>query len=176
VESIDRIRAELPEAAKDLKLNLQSVLAESSLDERRRWGVAAACAFYAGNARLRDAVLADARAHVDDAILEDARAAAALMGMNNVYYRARHWLGGGYESRPARLRMHWVGKPLSGKPEFELFSLAASAIGGCEVCVKSHEKTLREHGVSEEEIHDAVRIAAVIRGAAIAFDGLESSP
>lgn len=176
MEALERIRAALPEAAKDLKLNLQTVLGEGALDERRRWGVALACAFASGSALLRDAMLSDARGRVDDAIIEDARAAAALMGMNNVYYRARHWLGETYEQKPARLRMHWVGKPRSGKAEFELFSLAVSAIGGCEVCVQSHEKSLGEHDVTSDEIHDAIRIAAVVRGVAVAVEGLSEPP
>ena len=59
MKALEELRAEIPEYAKDLKLNLQSVLTQSSLDETQRWGVAAATAIATRNAKLREATLAD---------------------------------------------------------------------------------------------------------------------
>lgn len=70
----------------------------------------------------------------------------------------------------ANLRMHRVGKPLADKLGFELMSLAVSAIGGCEMCVKSHEAVVTEGGLTRDQVHDAVRIAAVMQGVAVALD------
>jgi alkyl hydroperoxide reductase subunit D len=168
---IDEIRAALPEAAKDIRLNVQSVLATSSLDERLRWGVAVASAIAARNPALRDAVVAEAAAHVDDAMLDDAKAAAALMAMNNVYYRFRHMVGkDSYSTRPARLRMNRIGQPRTSRAEFELLCLAVSAINGCEACVRSHEAAVVEGGLTEDQVHDAVRIASVLHAAAVALE------
>jgi lipoyl-dependent peroxiredoxin subunit D len=168
---LEQLRAGLPEATRDLKLNLQSVLQGGALNAAQRWGVAIASAVASRNARLRDALLADARREVDAALIDDALAAAALMGMNNVYYRFRHMIGKpSYSEKPARLRMNRLAKPSTNKLDFELFCLAVSAINGCEMCVRSHEQAVLAGGLSEEHVHDAVRIAAVVHGAALAAE------
>jgi alkyl hydroperoxide reductase subunit D len=171
MSALDDARDALPDAARDLKLNLQSVLAESTLSPAQRWGTAVAAAVASRNARLRDAVIAEARAQADPAAVDDGIAAAALMGMNNVYYRFRHLIGReAYSEKPARLRMNRIAKPAGLKVDFELFCLAVSAINGCETCMKSHEKVVLGGGLSEDQVHDAVRIAAVVHGAAVALD------
>ena len=168
---LDEARDALPDAARDLKLNLQSVLAESTLSPAQRWGTAVAAAVASRNARLRDAVIAEARAQSDAAAVDDGIAAAALMGMNNVYYRFRHLIGReAYAEKPARLRMNRIAKPAGPKVDFELFCLAVSAINGCETCMKSHERVVLGAGLAEDQVHDAVRIAAVVHGAAVALD------
>ncbi len=161
----------MPDAARDIRLNLQSVLETSSLNDAQRWGVAVACAIAARNPELKKAVIEEAGAKVEAPVIDDGVAAAALMAMNNVYYRFRHMIGKpAYETKPARLRMQRIAKPLTNKADFELFCLAVSAINGCEACVKSHEHVVLEGGLSEDNVHDAVRIAAVIHAAAVALE------
>ncbi len=168
MSALEGLRDAIPEPARDLRLNLQAVLAESSLGVEQRWGVAAACAIAARNPRLREAMLADARAAAGDAVVEDAVAAAAIMGMNNVLYRFRHLIEKpSYGDRPARLRMNRLVKPAGSKLDFELFCLAVSAINGCGTCMQAHEKVVLAGGLSEEQVFDAVRIASTIHGAAI---------
>ena len=168
---IEELRQRLPEAAKDVKLNLQSVLQQSSLTPAQVWGTAVASAIASRHAGLAEAVLADAAEQVDANVLEDAKAAAALMSMNNVYYRFRHMIGKeSYSQKPARLRMNWIAKPLANKPDFELFCLAVSAINGCEMCVRSHEDVVLKGGLTEDQVHDAVRIAATINAAAVSLE------
>jgi len=91
--AVEEVRATLPDAARDIRLNLQSVLESGALNDAQKWGVALACAIASRNPRLRDAVLQDALAKAGDAVVEDAKAAAVLMAMNNVYYRFRHMIG-----------------------------------------------------------------------------------
>jgi lipoyl-dependent peroxiredoxin subunit D len=173
MERIDDIRNALPEPARDIKLNLQSVLQDGPLTPAQRWGVAVTSAATARNARLLAAVLADARREVDEAVIDDGLAAATLMGMNNVYYRFRHLVGkAAYSQKPARLRMNRLVRPATNKVDFELFCLAASAINACEACIRSHEEVVVKGGVSEDAVHDAVRIAATVQAAAV---GLEIS-
>jgi len=175
--NLDAIRETLPDLAKDIKLNLQAVLSESSLSPEQRWGVAIASAAAARQPGLRDAVVADARAAVPEAVVEDALAAAALMGMNNVYYRFRHVVGKPvYSEKPARLRMNRIARPATSKADFELFSLAASAINGCEACVQSHEKAVLDGQLSEDQVHDAIRIAATMHAAAVALEIADVPP
>lgn len=169
--NIETIRNEIPDAARDLKINLGAVLAESSLSEAQRWGTAVASALAARNEKLAQAVLADAAGKVDATVIDDARAAAALMAMNNVYYRFRHMIGKeAYARKPARLRMQRIAKPAGNKVDFELYCLAVSAINGCETCVRSHEQVVVDGGLSDDQVHDAVRIAAAIHGAAVALE------
>ena len=168
MKHLDLLRDAMPDWARDVKLNLQSVLQGGALTPAQRWGVAVAAAVASRNAALRDATVADARAEVDAAVIDDAFAAASLMAMNNVYYRFRHLIAKpSYSEKPARLRMNRLVKPATNKVDFELMCLAASAIGGCEVCLQAHEKVVREGGLSEDVVFDAVRIAAVVKGVAV---------
>jgi alkyl hydroperoxide reductase subunit D len=175
MDQLENLRQRLPETARDIKLNLQSVFQPSALTPAQVWGTAVASAIASRHRALAQAILADAQARQIDAnLLEDAKAAAVLMGMNNVYYRFRHMIGKeSYAAKPARLRMNWIARPLGRRTDFELFSLAVSAINGCELCVRSHEQVLVEGGVTEDQIHDAVRIAATIQATAIALEATD---
>jgi alkyl hydroperoxide reductase subunit D len=169
--ALETLRESLPEAARDLKVNLQQALGESTLTTAQRWGTALACAVASRNRALTQAILDAAREHVDAATVEDARAAAALMAMNNVYYRFKHMLPGGeYERMPARLRMTRLARTQGPKLDFELFCLAVSAVFGCPSCVVAHERSIREAGGNAEQIHDAVRVAAIIHGVAVGLE------
>jgi alkyl hydroperoxide reductase subunit D len=171
MSAVEDLRARIPDAAKDIKLNLAAVLSQGALTPAQRWGVAAASAIAARNPELREAVLADAREAVGDAVVEDARAAAALMAMNNVFYRFRHMIDKeGYAQKPARLRMNRLAQPATSKVDFELFSLAVSAINACETCVRAHEQAVLAGGLGEDHVHDAVRIASTIQAAAVALE------
>lgn len=87
--------------------------------------------------------------------------------MNNIYYRFLHLVEDGeYQQMPARLRMNILGNPGISKVDFELLSLAVSAINGCGMCIVAHERALRKHEVSRESIQSAVRIAATIHAVA----------
>jgi alkyl hydroperoxide reductase subunit D len=171
VPALEAVRQTLPEAARDIRLNIQSVLEGGALSNAQRWGVAAASAIASRNLALRGAIVEDAREQAGDAVVEDARAAAVLMAMNNVYYRFRHMIGKpAYSQKPARLRMQRIAQPATNKADFELLCLAVSAINGCEACVKAHEQAVIEGGLTEEHVHDAVRIAAVVHAAAVGLE------
>ncbi len=170
MEALDTLRQTLPGHSKDLKLNLQSTLTQSKLTSPRLWGVALASAIASGHQELTEATQKDAQAaEVPTAVLEDARAAASLMAMNNVYYRFKHFMDGEGYDMPARLRMNRIARPEGEKVDFELFCLAVSAINGCEMCVRSHEKVVIGAGLSKDEVHDAIRIAATMCGVATAL-------
>jgi lipoyl-dependent peroxiredoxin subunit D len=168
---LETLRNALPEHAKDIRLNVQAVLQEGPLSPAQRWGVALASAVASRNPRLRDAILAEAKQKVDGAVIDDALAAAALMSMNNVYYRFRHLVGKkSYSDKPARLRMNRLVKPSTSKVDFELFSLAVSAINACEMCIQSHEKVVIDGGLTEDQVHDAIRIASTVQAFAVSLE------
>jgi alkyl hydroperoxide reductase subunit D len=172
MHAIDDLRAKFPEYAKDVKLNLQSVLTSQFLTTAQVYGVALAAACASRNDELMCAVRATAlSAGVSRETVEDAQAAAVLMAMNNVYYRFKHMVGDdGYAKMPAKLRMNRLANVAGSKVDFELFSLAVSAINGCENCIRAHERTVREGGVTMEGVHDAIRIAATMASAALVLD------
>jgi lipoyl-dependent peroxiredoxin subunit D len=169
--ALEALRQRLPEAAKDIKLNLQSVLQDGSLSPAQRYGVAIASAIAARSPELCAALMAEAPAEAGAAVVEDAKAAAAVMAMNNVYYRFRHMVGKpSYGEKPARLRMNRLVQPASSKLDFELFALAVSAINGCENCIRAHEQAVVAGGMTEDQVNDAVRIAATVHAAAVSLE------
>lgn len=172
--TLEQIRESLPPLANDIKLNLQTVMQSTTLTPAQVWGVAVATAAAARNPLLRDATIEAAREQLGsggEAVIDDALAAATLMAMNNVYYRFRHLVGKeSYSQKPPRLRMNRIGKVATSKVDFELFSLAVSAINNCEACVRSHEKVVTDHGLGEDAVHDAIRIAATLNAAAFAAE------
>ncbi|MBP6832565.1 MAG: carboxymuconolactone decarboxylase family protein [Deltaproteobacteria bacterium] len=169
--TLEALGNRLPDSARDLRLNLGAVLGDGTLSLAQRWGSAITAAITARNPELRDAVLQGARAAgVDEAVIDDARAAAAIMGMNNIFYRGRHLIGKeSYQKKPARLRMNRIAKPATTRLDFELFCIVASAITGCGDCLKSHEHTVIEGGLTEDHVHDALRIASVVNGFAVSL-------
>lgn len=171
MDRTNALREQLPDAARDIKINLQNVLGQTELSKPQAWGTALACAYATKDKALWTAVLEDAKAAgLEEGTLDDAKAAAILMGMNNVYYRFRHIIGKDeYSQMPARLRMLRTNQVAGNKQDFELFCLAVSAIGNCQSCVQSHEHVVLESGLSVAQVHDAVRIAATINAAAVAL-------
>ena len=177
---LERIRNALPDYARDLKLNLGSVLTQegaAGLNEMQIWSIAVAAAIASRNGSFARQLEAAATEVLDAAYLRAARAAAAVMAMNNVYYRFIHLVGNpDYEHMPARLRMNVIASPGVPRGDFELLALAVSAINGCGLCLSAHERALREHGVTTEAIQSAVRIAAVVCAVAAvgAYEGTDA--
>jgi alkyl hydroperoxide reductase subunit D len=170
--SIESLKERLPEYAKDLKLNLSSLASEPALNEQQRAGTFVATGLAARNEVTSKALLAEFAPRLTPEALAAAKAAAAIMAMNNIYYRFTHLASApDYKTMPARLRMNVIGKPGVDRCDFELWCLAVSAINGCGVCIDSHEKILREAGMTAEQVQAAVRIAAVVHAVAATVEG-----
>jgi len=173
--SIDTLKNAMPEFAKDIKLNLSSLANEETLSDQQKWGTFFASALASGNASVIKAIEAEAADHLSAEAYDAAKASAAIMGMNNIYYRFVHIASNKeYGKMPAKLRMNIIGNPGVEKTDFELWSLAVSAINGCGMCIDAHEATLREHGLGSEAIQTAVRIASTVHAAAAVLDGEEA--
>ena len=170
--SLDDLKSDIPDYAKDIRLNLTSIRNISSMSPQQLWGTAVASAHATGNARVIEAVEAEAAAHLEEAAANAARAAAAIMAMNNVYYRFTHLVKKpDYAQMRANLRMNVMANPGVEKKDFELWSLAVSAINGCGMCIESHEANLVKEGATKEMIQDAVRIAAILNATAATLVG-----
>ncbi len=169
--SLEALRGRLPEYAKDLKLNLGSLATEEVLSLQQKAGCFIASALASRNAEVTKAIVAEFGPQLSAEALTAAKAAAAIMGMNNIYYRFVHLVGGEYGTMPARLRMNIMARPGVEKLDFELWSLAVSAVNGCGMCLQSHEHTVVAGGLTREQVQAAVRIAATVHAVAAVLDG-----
>lgn len=102
------------------------------------------------------------------AVADAAIGAAAIMGMNNIYYRFIHSAKNRDESQKLRTNLTTTVSKEHGinRVDFELFSVAVSAMNGCGLCFDSHGRILRRYEVPLETIQAAVRIGATINALA----------
>ncbi|MEW5424198.1 carboxymuconolactone decarboxylase family protein [Amorphus sp. 3PC139-8] len=177
MSELDDIRQALPDSARDIRLNLGSMLGNDGLPELstdQKWGAALASAIAARNLRLTRTIEALAGAQTSAQVLEGARIAASIMAMTNVYYRAMHMAHDAeLAGLPAGLRMNGLAKHGIDKADFELFELAASVVKGCESCTRAHVAGAKEHGVTVQTIQAVIRLAAVLHATATVLDTLD---
>lgn len=164
--SIDNLRSSLPEYAKDIKLNLGSLIRSSELNEQQLWGTLLATAAASRNDAVFSEISDEAKEHLSEEAFNAALGSATIMAMNNVAYRAKGWLGDDFAQVKFGLRMNIISKPGVDKVDFELWSLAVSAINGCEHCAIAHEKTVRSEGLTKEQVWDAIKIGATVQAVA----------
>ncbi len=161
----------VPAYAKDLRLNLSTLIQQQELNEQQTWGTLVACAMASRNPQVIQSIFADAGSRLSGPAFEAAKSAAAVMGMNNIFYRFQHLTHNPkYATLPARLRMNVIRTHGIDPVDFELWCTAVSAINGCGACIDSHEQVLRNKGMSEEAILAAIRLASVIHGIATVLD------
>lgn len=169
--SLESIQQQLPDYARDTRLNLGSLATIVSLTPQQLWGAAVASAAACRHPGLLHAVINEAAPHLTLEAVTAAKLAASLMAMNNIYYRFTHLVGhDGYRNMPARLRMAALAAPGVDKLDFELWALAVSTINGCGMCMESHEHEVLAKGASREMVQDVVRIAAILHAAAVTLE------
>ena len=161
--SIETLQTLIPAYARDMSLNLTNLLAETLLNDQQKWGTFLSCAHAIGVPAVVQNIEAAAREIMTPEAITAAKAAAAIMGLNNVYFRALHLMQNKeYEKMRAGLRMNILANPGVDKVDFELWSLAVSAVNACGLCMDSHEKVLRSHGVTAVQVQTALRIASTV--------------
>lgn len=161
--SLENIKNAIPDYAKDIKLNLSGLANEDAMTAQQFWGTMVACALAAKNEMVIREVVEEAAQHLSAEAMNAAKSAASIMAMNNVYYKFVGMSANAeYKTMPARLRMNVIANPGVDKGDFELWSLAVSAINGCKYCVDAHEQTLKAHNMGSADVQNAVRIASII--------------
>ena len=172
--SLSDLRNALPDYAKDMKLNLDSVLSEGGspgVDVKQIRAIALASAIASRYSPLVAAIETFAAEQLSPEEINGSKAAAAVMAMNNIYYRATHMIHNDeYGQLRAGLRMNVMAKPGLDKVTFELASLAVSAINGCGTCMDSHERVVRQHDVSAQGVQSTLKIAAVVHAVAVTLE------
>jgi alkyl hydroperoxide reductase subunit D len=171
--SLQALKETIGNHGKDVRLNLGSVLSiegAPGLTLNQILGVGLSCAYSTKCAPVIEAIHAEASGTLTAEEIHAAKSAATIMAMNNVYYRSLHLAEDAELMKlPAKLRMNVIGNPGIPKADFELYSLAVSAISGCGMCIKSHVNEARKNGLSGEGIQSTIRIAAVVNSAAQAI-------
>ena len=164
----------LPSYARDLGQNLGVLEAETILTDQQKWGTFVASAHAVATPAVVQAIeTAATQAGLSAEAMTAAKAAAAIMGMNNIYFRSLHMLHNKeYRHLPARLRMRAITEPGVDKTDFELWELAVSAIHGCDECLNVHEPALKARGASPLQIQTVLRIAAVVHAVSRAMAGV----
>ena len=171
--SIDALKDRIPDYAKDLRLNLGSLASDISLTPQQLAGTFVASALAARNDDVTREIVAQFRDVLSEQALTAAQSANAIMGMNNIYYRFVHMAGGEYAKMPAQLRMSVIGNPGVDNADFELWCLAVSIINGCDLCVTSHEKIVRD-ALGAAAVQTAARIAATVHAVAVTLQGADA--
>ncbi len=164
MEFLNEIKARIPDYAKDVRLNMDAVIARSSLPATQALGAALAAAFAAKS----PALVAAFRAQMPEADANAALTAASIMGMTNAWYSYIDMADDAQlKTLPAQLRMNaYQNHGGTTRRSFELYALSASIVGKCRFCVSAHVDVLRKEGASETELRDIGRIAAVVNSAA----------
>lgn len=154
---------------KDIKVSLSTAINAESITKKEAYFIALSISANEKNEALKKAFLSKAEAEgATEKEIAEVIACTSLMNANNVYYRFRHFMHDEfYDTAQAGIRMGIMASPVLGKEFFELLSTAVSAVNGCQMCVTSHEKALLGHGTTKQRIHDAVRLAAVIKSIAV---------
>ncbi|KFF99800.1 carboxymuconolactone decarboxylase family protein [Streptomyces europaeiscabiei] len=169
--SLDTLMSAIPDYAKDLRRNLDSVLGDSALSAQQLWGTVLATAIASRSAVVLRELAPEARARLSPQAYTAARSAAAVMALSNVFFRTRHLLSDhAYGDLRTGLRMNVIGDPGVDRVDFELWSLAVSAINACGLCLDSHEQALRKAGVGRETVQEAFRIASVVQAVGVTLD------
>lgn len=172
--TIEHLKNQLTETAKDIKLNLSTILTEEGapdLTQNQIGGIALASAYATKNKSVIEAIHAEVSRYLTEAEINAAKSSATIMAMNNIYYRFIHLVNDkSFATMPAKLRMNVIGNPGVDKINFELTCLAVSAINGCGLCLDSHTEALIKAGVSKLGIQSCIRIAAVINGTAMGLE------
>lgn len=166
--TLDTLKDSLPDYARDLKLNLGSLEAETSITQAQKAGCFIASAIACKEPTVLAAMMETFGPQLSPSQLNGAKIAAALMAMNNIYYRFVHIASNqDYGKLRANLRMNALKEPGAPKEEFDLWALSVSVINGCGMCIDAHEKVLRDSGQTTEQIQAGAKIGAVVHAVAV---------
>lgn len=171
IMSIDALKDLLPDYAKDLKLNLSSIVSNTDLTSQQLWGSLLAAALASRNDTVIKAIVAESQQQLSDVAMTAVKSAAAIMAMNNVYYRFTHLASNKeYSKMPAGLRMSVIATHGVDKADFELWCLVVSSINGCSACMDSHEQLLLKNGMSMSAVQAGIRVAAIVHAVSVTLE------
>lgn len=172
MNKLEQLLSQLPDYAKDIRLNLTSLMNNHNLlSDQQFYGTLLVSGYASKNFEISSAIKEEASKYLDENMLNMAKAAATIMAMNNIYYRFTDLIEDtSYQQMPAGLRMNVMRDYANNKVDFELLSLAVSIINGCSMCISAHEKQLVQHDITKETIQLVAKIAAITHALARATE------
>ena len=161
---VETVKESIPDHAKDIKLNLDSIMKNHGLEPVDAHACAYAAAIAASNGGLAFEIEMNSPLFLNDAEREATKAAAALMGMNNIWYPFVEMTGDPeLKGLPPGLRMNvYANHGGVSKKKFEMYALAASIVGKCHFCVKAHYDILKKEGMTVQQLQAVGKIAAIV--------------
>lgn len=196
IRALDRIRErfkveELPRSLRvmagsesgisDLYMNLNRQLGDGKLEERTKLLVAVAVASASGGHGathlLSQAAVAAGRTPAE---LVDAVSVATVCSIFNGYYRFRHQVSDSMRDTFGAFRAPFNAnifmKSALSQVEVEAICVAVSSVNNCHLCVEGHINKARSLGVTDEQIDELIRVAAVASATAHALAALAPEP
>lgn len=168
--TLDNLLDGMGDYAKDVRINFKNLLngeTTPGLTSNQALATALACAYATKEKEFFKFMEDFVKDKISAEEFAAAKTAAALMAMNNVYYRTIHLSENKeWSQHPAKLRMSMIANPGVPKVDFEIYCLAVSAISGCGMCINAHIAELQKAGLSTEGTQSAIRVAAVVNSAA----------
>jgi alkyl hydroperoxide reductase subunit D len=169
MQNLETLKSLIPDYAKDIKINLQNLLSAENqvLTANQVFGSALAAAYGTKSKTLIKVLENEVQNILSEFEIKAVKTAAALMGMNNIYYRFLHLSEDKeYSQMQAGLRMQGIATHGIEKVDFEIFSLSVSVVNGCGMCIDAHANQILKHGLSKTQVQMVAKIAAVINSAA----------
>ncbi len=169
MQNLEELKSAIPDYAKDVKINLGSLLSHENqvLTAKQVFGAALTSAYATKEKILIQVLENEVKNILSETEIAALKTASVLMAMNNIYYRFLHISADKeYSQMPAGLRMQGIMNHGIDKIDFEVFSLAASIINGCGMCIDAHASQLTKHGLTKTQIQMVAKIAAIVNSAA----------
>lgn len=169
MQNLEELKSAIPDYAKDVKINLGTLVNQENqvLTAKQVFGSALTSAYVTKQKSLIRVLENEVQNILSEAEVKAVKTSASLMGMNNIYYRFLHISHDKeYSQMPAGLRMQGIMNHGIDKIDFEIFSLAASVVNGCGMCIDAHANQLIKHGISKTQVQMVAKIAAVINSVA----------
>ena len=169
--TIDDLKNGVPEFAKDIKLNLSSLIINSEYEEELVYGCAYASSLAIGNKKISDVFEQECSERFGLEFIKSVKATVVIMTLNNVWYKYRDSMPTTeMKMAPQKMRVNAMANHAGlEKILFESLSLCISAINGCTFCVKAHSDLLLDNGKTKEYIFNIGRIASVITSLSKAY-------
>ena len=169
--TIDDLKNGVPEFAKDIKLNLSSLIINSEYEEELVYGCAYASSLAIGNKKISDVFEEECNKRFGSEFIKSVKATVVIMTLNNVWYKYRDSMPTTeMKMAPQKMRVNAMANHAGlEKILFESLSLCVSAINGCTFCVKAHSDLLLDNGKTKEYVFNIGRIASVIASLSKAY-------
>ena len=169
--TLDDLKNSIPDFAKDVKINLSSLVMNSEYDDELVYGCAYASSLALGNNDIASVFEKECSIRFGREFIESIKATVTVMSLNNVWYKYRDSMPTTeMKMAPQKMRVNIMANYAGiDKILFESLSLCVSAINGCTFCVKAHSDLLLENDKTKDYILNIGRIASVISSLSKAF-------